>query len=97
MLNYASNRRIFPTEHFVDTNPFDDLMISANQWEGEHAFPLEISGESQPARGSEVMSGELHADVETKDFPAPTGASRWTPDRSDTSAVSSETLGDDFS
>lgn len=67
-------------------------MISAN-----HGFPLEISGESQPVRGSEVMSGELLADVETKDFSAPIGASRQTPDHSDTSAVSSQTLGDDFS
>lgn len=25
VVNYASNRRIFLTEHFVDTNPFDDL------------------------------------------------------------------------
>lgn len=72
-------------------------MISANQREGEHGFLPEISGKSQPVRGSEVMSGELLADVETKDFSVPTGASRWTPDHSDTSAVSSETLGDDFS
>lgn len=25
VVNYASNRRIFLTEHFIDTNPFDDL------------------------------------------------------------------------
>lgn len=65
-------------------------MISANQREGERGFPLEMSGKSQPVRGGEVMSGELLADVEAKDSSAPTGASRRTLDRSDTSAVSSE-------